>query len=385
MNRGTWSRTSPRRLASGARPCRSRPWCAGAYQQGRPRTCRSGSTGWRTPVARPCWWSLPTRRRPGCSSGSATRGTGGRPCWPSARRGSWLPSLMRPCCCRLRTRSSWTWLDTSSGPRRLPDLPSSRPRVDRWRGAAGHSAEPPRRLRLGPSRVRTGEWLRQDRDMTSPAPPPPSVPEMPDPPDMPRWEQRFRAPRVSLPRWAWDAPDACVLRSNASGTSEIYAWSPGTSPRQLTHRTNGTWLHDISLDGRLVWWFADTDGDEFGVWTVQHFDGTSFGRPAAPSMAPGYPSGLALGRDGTAYIGRSDDDGTEIWRHGPLAEAPVRIYASVEDANVTDVDLDGDLICIEHAEHGDNRHPALRVVRPDGTPIADLWDGPGLGLSAAGF
>ncbi|MDQ1634288.1 MAG: hypothetical protein QOJ32_1097 [Frankiaceae bacterium] len=215
--------------------------------------------------------------------------------------------------------------------------------------------------------------------------------------DLPVWEQRYRAPRVGLPHWAWDAPDACVLRSNASGTWEIYAWSPGESPRQLTSRSQGTWMSDISLDGRTVWWFADTDGDEFGVWQVEPFGGTGpstgtssgcgtgSAQPAAPALAAGYPSGLALGRDGTAYVGRSDDDGAEVWRLDPDGQEPVRIYASAEDANVTDVSLDGTLVCLEHSEHGDNRHPALRLVRPDGDAVAELWDGPGLGLSAAGF
>jgi acetyl esterase/lipase len=202
---------------------------------------------------------------------------------------------------------------------------------------------------------------------------------------VPVWEQRYRAPRVSLPHWAWDAPDACVLRGNVSGTYEIYAWSPGTTPRQLTRRPAGTWSADISLDGRDVWWFADTDGDEFGVWQVEPFDGSGSPQPAAPALAAGYPSGLALGRDRTAYIGRSDDDGAEVWRLDPGAHAPERIYASAEDANVSDVSLDGTLVCLEHSEHGDNRHMALRIVRPDGTPVADLWDGPGQGLVAAGF
>src|SRR3978361_1051559 len=166
---------------------------------------------------------------------------------------------------------------------------------------------------------------------------------------LPVWEQRFRAARGSLPHWAWDAPDACVLRSNASGTWEVYAWSPGSAPRQLTRRPNGTWLYDIALDGQSVWWFADTDGDEFGIWQVMPFDGEGASVPAAPALAPGYPSGLALGRDGTAYVGRSHDAGSEIWRVDfsglePTGSAPTRLYSSPEDATVTDVSLDGSLV-----------------------------------------
>ena len=46
---------------------------------------------------------------------------------------------------------------------------------------------------------------------------------------------------------------------------------------------------------------------------------------------------------------------------------------------------DGRLVLVEHSEHGDSRHPALRVIDVDGRVIADLWDGPGLGLHGVGF
>lgn len=205
----------------------------------------------------------------------------------------------------------------------------------------------------------------------------------------PVWEQRFRASRVSLPDWAWFAPDRCVLTSNASGTFEIYAFDAGAaqgqSLRQLTDRPQGTLHATISPDGQDVWWFADTDGDEFGVWQVQPWDGSGAARPAAPQLKPGWPAGLALGLDGTAYIGRTDDDGSEIWRVPAGGGAPVLIYRSEQDASVDDVSSDGRLIAISHSEHGDNRHPALRLLSPDGSTVADLWDGPGKGLDSLGF
>ena len=47
---------------------------------------------------------------------------------------------------------------------------------------------------------------------------------------------------------------------------------------------------------------------------------------------------------------------------------------------------DDSLVAIVHSEHGDSRHPALRVVRTaDGSSVADLWDGPGKGVEPAGF
>jgi dienelactone hydrolase len=205
----------------------------------------------------------------------------------------------------------------------------------------------------------------------------------------PLWEQRFRAARVSLPEWAWKAPDRCVLLSNASGTFEIYAFDASapqeSALRQLTDRPQGTLHAEITPDGRDVWWFADTDGDEFGVWQVQPWDGSGPARPAAPTLAPGWPAGLVIGLDGTAYVGRTDDDGSEIWRVPADGGEPVRIYQSEQDASVDDVSPDGSVVALSHSEHGDNRHMAIRLVHPDGTLIADLWDGPGKGLDSLGF
>ncbi len=207
------------------------------------------------------------------------------------------------------------------------------------------------------------------------------------------WEHRFRAARVSLPDWAWDAPDRGVALSNAGGTFEIYAFdaaaaraddAPGAGLRQVTDREQGTLHGTITPDGQDIWWFADTDGDEFGVWKVQPWDGTGEARPVSEALKPGWPAGLAIARDGTAYVGRSDDEGTEIWRV-PTAGEPALIYSHEQDASVGDVTDDGLLISISHSEHGDNRHPALRIVTPDGAAVADLWDGAGKGLDSLGF
>ena len=207
--------------------------------------------------------------------------------------------------------------------------------------------------------------------------------------DVPVWEQRYRAPRVGLPDWAWSAPDRAVLVSNASGTYEIYAFDAGAPEgeqlRQLTDRPQGTMHATISPDGSTVWWFADTDGDEFGVWMVQPWDGSGPAQPASDRIAAGYPAGLELGLDGSVCIARSDDDGSEIWRLARLGAEPTLLYRHEQDASVDDVSDDGSLIAISHSEHGDNRHPALRLLRPDGTTVADLWDGPGKGLETSGF
>jgi len=214
---------------------------------------------------------------------------------------------------------------------------------------------------------------------------------------MPDWEKRFRAPRVGLPEWAEDAPDRSLFVSNATGTYELYAWDRATgAQRQVTDRPNGTTDGVLTPDGRWIWWFSDTDGDEFGVWLRQPFDGggesgeaAGADEPAAPGLEPSYPAGLALGRDGTAIVGRStDEEGSTIHVVAPGSE-PREIYRHRESAGVGDLSHDGTLIAVEHTEHGDAMHSAIRVVRLDGTAVAELDDTKGgteeLGLSVMGF
>ncbi|WP_254707286.1 S9 family peptidase [Streptomyces lunaelactis] len=206
---------------------------------------------------------------------------------------------------------------------------------------------------------------------------------------MPDWEKRFRAPRVSLPDWAEDAPDRSLFVSNATGTYELYAWDRATGEqRQATDRPNGTTDGVLPPDGASIWWFSDTDGDEFGIWMRQPFGGGD-DEPAAPGLEPSYPAGLAIGRDGTSVVGRStDEDGTTIHVVRTDAE-PVEIYRHRESAGVGDLSHDGTLIAVEHTEHGDAMHSALRVVALDGEPVADLDDTKGgtqeLGLEVLGF
>ena len=43
------------------------------------------------------------------------------------------------------------------------------------------------------------------------------------------------------------------------------------------------------------------------------------------------------------------------------------------------------LWALSHSEHGDSRHPALRVLDLSGSGVADLWDGPERGVFASGW
>ncbi|MFD5078994.1 prolyl oligopeptidase family serine peptidase [Streptomyces sp. NPDC058371] len=220
---------------------------------------------------------------------------------------------------------------------------------------------------------------------------------------VPDWEQRFRAPRVSLPDWAEDAPHRSLFVSNATGTYELYAWDRATKEqRQVTNRPNGTTDGVLSPDGEWIWWFDDKDGDEFGIWRRRRFTDAPAGgvpagaspvdvdEPAVPGLEPSYPAGLAIGRDGrTAVVGRStDEDGSTI-HLARTGEPTVELYRHRESAGVGDFSHDGSLIAIEHTEHGDAMHSALRVLRPDGSPVAELDDTEGgtveLGLEVLGF
>jgi dienelactone hydrolase len=233
-----------------------------------------------------------------------------------------------------------------------------------------------------------------------PTHPPAEVPDhlFDDPAREQRWRARFTAPRIGLPDWARDAPDRCTYPSNSSGTWEIYAWDRATDQhRQVTDRPAGTHSATLTPDGGQLWWFADTDGDEFGRWVAEPFAGLPAGaapEPAIPLPAgadpdalDGYPAGLEIGQRVVA-VGTATDDGSRIWlsRDGGPAEL---VYEHAEDAGVGALSHDETLLAISHSEHGDSRHPSLRVVRTGGEhpgeTVAELSDGPGKGLSPIEF
>ena len=203
-----------------------------------------------------------------------------------------------------------------------------------------------------------------------------------------RWRARFTATRMSRPDWARDAPDRNVYTSNATGTVEVYVWDRATDlHRQVTDRRAGTHIATLPPDGESVWWFADTDGDEFGRWVVENFAGRPAGDDAIaalPGVEDGYPAGLEIGRRLVA-AGTSADGGTRIWladRGGPARV----VYEHAEDAGVGALSDDETLLAISHSEHGDSRHPAVRVVRTgDGSAVAEKSDGPGRGLTPLAF
>jgi dipeptidyl aminopeptidase/acylaminoacyl peptidase len=212
------------------------------------------------------------------------------------------------------------------------------------------------------------------------------VTDSPQPHSVPRWEARFRAANLTLPEWARDAPDRGVYTSNASGVWEIYTWDRASDThRQVTDRPNGTTDATIDPAGEYVWWFADTDGDEFGVWRRQPFGGDHADAvDALPGLAAAYPAGLELGRE-VVVVGCSGEGGSTVHSVDPHGTATL-LYAHAEDAGVGALSADETFVAIGHSEHGDSLHPDLRVIRrADGTTVAELSDGPGLGVHAVDF
>ncbi|HET9657259.1 MAG TPA: prolyl oligopeptidase family serine peptidase [Kineosporiaceae bacterium] len=207
-------------------------------------------------------------------------------------------------------------------------------------------------------------------------------------PDLPEWERRFRAGRVGLPQWARDAPGRCAVVATANGVLELHSFDLRTRQlTQATRRREGTAGGLLDPSGEWLWWFDDGDGNEYGIWRRQPF-GSGPQSPAEPAtpLAAAYPAGLALGRGGLAVVARNDEGyGTQI--HVVTADGQARlVYEHAEDAGLGGLSEDDQLIAVVHSEHGDSRHPALRILRTeDGSTVADLWDGPGKGVEAAGF
>lgn len=186
---------------------------------------------------------------------------------------------------------------------------------------------------------------------------------------------------MTLPEWARDAPDRLLHVSNEGGRFELYAWERAAGTRrQVTDRSAGTTSGALDPTGHVIWWFDDELGDELGTWQAEPFAGGAPARDAAPGVEPGYAAGLALGR-GFAVVGTSTSAGSKVWLSGGEAPAEV-LYAHPEDSSVVGLSRDDRLLCISHAEHGDSRHPALRVLDRGGERVADLWDGPGRALVA---
>src|SRR5262249_6372442 len=144
--------------------------------------------------------------------------------------------------------------------------------------------------------------------------------------------------------------------------------------------------------------FDDRGGDELGRWVRQPFGAASSAAPAAPSLAPAYAAGIALGAT-VAAIGRATDGQTTVELVDLASGALRRLYTHRESAYAAALSRDERWLALQHSEHGDSRHPALRVVDLAGAELSgptepgqgqrvvvgELSDGPGRGLWAGGW
>ena len=183
---------------------------------------------------------------------------------------------------------------------------------------------------------------------------------------VPDWEKRFRAPRVSLPDWAEDAPGPRAVRVQRDGDVRAVRLGPGDRRAAPGHRPAERHDGRRADPGRRV----DLVVRRHRRRRVRRLDAAAVRAAAARrargarASTPSYPAGLALGRDGTAVVGRStDEDGTTIHVVRAGRRRPSRSTGTASRPGVGDLSHDGTLIAVEHTEHGDAMHSALRVVR----------------------
>lgn len=203
---------------------------------------------------------------------------------------------------------------------------------------------------------------------------------------VPVWEARFRAPQVGFPHWARDAPECLVFGSDDTGSWQVHALDQARGMRwKITDEAVGVRYGLCAPDGRSVVWFHDVSGDESGHWLVAPFADESIEpEPLLPSLPDGWSQGLALGA-GVVVAGLSRGDGFEVHAGAPGAE-PTLLHRHAELVHVGPLSRDEALVALEHAERGDSVHLAVRVVDArDGTVVAELHDGPGLGLQAVAW
>ena len=112
------------------------------------------------------------------------------------------------------------------------------------------------------------------------------------------WKQRFRAPVIASTRIARLASTRGLVMSNRSGIYQLYTWDVPTGElRQLTDRFEGLLYGVISPNGRHVYCFADTKGNEIGHFMRIPFEGGA-AEDVTPDMPP-YPTfGLGLSGQG---------------------------------------------------------------------------------------
>ncbi|HEY7762341.1 MAG TPA: prolyl oligopeptidase family serine peptidase [Actinomycetota bacterium] len=208
---------------------------------------------------------------------------------------------------------------------------------------------------------------------------------------MPVWERRYRAPVVSMPRWARGAPERLVFWSTESGVYQVHVWDRASGVRRrVTDHPVGVIFGALTPDGERVLFWQDETGSEAGQWYAEPFAGGA-AEPFLPGIAQGWNQGLAQ-RPGLVAAGISDAGGFSAYVSID-GEPPKEIWRSTESISIGGAEhgrddlgglsADGTMLALEHAEHGDSMHPAVRVVDArTGSTIAEQVD-EGLALHAS--
>ena len=181
-----------------------------------------------------------------------------------------------------------------------------------------------------------------------------------------------------------------MYASSEAGIWQLNAWDVTTGDRrQVTDEPVGVIDGTPTLDGDGVLWFQDETGSEAGSWVVQAFAGGET-RPFLEGTPHGWSEGLAQA-PGVVAAGISDSSGFGIYVSLD-GESAREIYRSQESVRIGSageggfllggLSADGALLCLEHAEHGDLIHPALRVLDPrTGATVGEQVD-EGMSLEA---
>lgn len=183
-----------------------------------------------------------------------------------------------------------------------------------------------------------------------------------------------------------------MYASSESGIYQLHAWDLATGERrQITHEPVGLISGEITPDGEWVVWHRDTTGDESGLWVAAPFAGGK-PEPFVEGMPEGWDAGLAIGRK-RIVAALNDRDGFRIWAAtdgGPATKLAGSeeslelggVNATMAGPEQAALSADETLLCVEHAEHGDQIHPSIRILdAATGETKADLRD-EGLALCA---
>jgi hypothetical protein len=208
---------------------------------------------------------------------------------------------------------------------------------------------------------------------------------------MPAWERRLRAPSVSMPRWARHSPERLVFWSTESGVYQVHVWDRESGERrQVTDHPVGVTAGALTLDGERVLFWQDETGSEAGQWYAEPFAGGA-AEPFLAGVGQGWNQGLTQA-PGLVATGISDADGFAVYVSVDGAPATA-VWRSTEAisigggehgrADLAGLSADGSLLALEHAEHGDSMHPALKVIAPrTGDTVAEQVD-EGMALHAS--